>query len=203
MASIEPDKTGRGRAAAAGRHENSDNGSREDWTAGDEVGNCCFMILLGLDPGLEKTGWGVIESDGNRLRHLANGTIVTRPADPLARRLALLFGALEEVIEIWRPAGAAVEETFVNRNPRSTLKLGQARGVALLAAGRLGCLVGEYPPATVKKAVVGTGAAEKPQVRAMVRHLLPDAEPATDDASDALAVAITHAHFLGRPSPLS
>lgn len=154
------------------------------------------MILLGLDPGLERTGWGVISADGNRLLHLASGHISTRPAEPLCARLATLFAALEALIAAHRPEAAAVEETYVNANPRSTLKLGQARGVVLLAAARTGVLVGQYPPATIKKAVVGTGSADKAQVHAMVRILLPGCAPATPDAADALAVAICHAHHL-------
>lgn len=154
------------------------------------------MILIGLDPGLERTGWGVIEADGNRLAHRASGCVVTRPADPLCARLAALFEALEAIVAAHRPGAAAVEETYVNMNPRSTLKLGQARGVVLLAAARTGAEVGQYPPATVKKAVVGTGGADKAQVHAMVRILLPGATPAGPDAADALAVAICHAHHL-------
>jgi len=154
------------------------------------------MILIGLDPGLERTGWGVIHAEGNRLVHLASGCVVTRAAEPLCARLATLFAALEEVIAQHRPAAAAVEETYVNTNPRSTLKLGQARGVVLLAAARIGHEVGQYPPATIKKAVVGTGQAEKAQVHAMVRILLPGSGPAGPDAADALAVAICHAHHL-------
>ncbi|MDT7933801.1 MAG: crossover junction endodeoxyribonuclease RuvC [Sphingomonadaceae bacterium] len=154
------------------------------------------MIVLGLDPGLETTGWGVIRAAGTSLAPIASGTVRTRPADPLCARLAALFGGLEAVLAAHAPAAAAVEETFVNQNPRSTLKLGQARGVVLLAAARLGVAVGQYPPATVKKCVVGVGSADKAQVRAMVRVLLPGARPESDDAADALAVAITHAHHL-------
>ena len=154
------------------------------------------MILLGLDPGLERTGWGLIQADGNRLVHLASGTVTTRPAQPLCTRLAALHAALEALIAAHRPTAAAVEETYVNANPRSTLKLGQARGVVLLAASRCGDVVGQYPPATVKKAVVGTGGADKLQVHAMVRILLPGCAPAGPDAADALAVAICHAHHI-------
>jgi len=154
------------------------------------------MIVLGLDPGLEKTGWGVIRASGNALAHVGHGVVRTRPADPLSVRLVALFAGLEAVIASHACTAAAVEETFVNMNPRSTLKLGQARGVVLLAAARLGIAVGEYPPATVKKSVVGTGAADKTQVRAMVRILLPGCVPGSEDAADALAVAITHAHHL-------
>ena len=154
------------------------------------------MIVLGLDPGLERTGWGILAAEGNRLTHLASGTILTRPAQPLCARLATLFAALEAVLAAHQPHAAAVEETYVNANPRSTLKLGQARGVVLLAASRCGGEVGQYPPATVKKAIVGTGGADKAQVHAMVRILLPGSAPATPDAADALAVAICHAHHL-------
>ena len=154
------------------------------------------MILLGLDPGLNTTGWGVIEAEGNRLRHIANGHVKSRPSDPLSARLVQLFEALEAIIATHRPEAAAVEETFVNQNPQSTLKLGQARGIALLAAARHGIVVGEYAPTVVKKAVVGTGGADKDQVHAMVRRLLPGANVAGADAADALAVAITHAHIL-------
>jgi crossover junction endodeoxyribonuclease RuvC len=152
--------------------------------------------VLGLDPGLGTTGWGLIEADGNRLTHVANGQVRTDASMPLAQRLARLAEQLEAVIAEHRPDAAAVEEVFVNQNPQSTLKLGQARGVALLCAGRAGIAVGEYSPALVKKGVVGTGGAEKAQVHAMVSRLLPGATIAGPDAADALAVAITHAHHL-------
>jgi crossover junction endodeoxyribonuclease RuvC len=154
------------------------------------------MIILGLDPGLGTTGWGVIRADGNRLGHVANGHIRTDAKTDLPRRLILLADALAEVIATHGPAAAAVEEVFVNDNPQSTLKLGQARGVALLAAGRTGIAVGEYAPRLVKKALVGTGGADKAQVHAMVQRLLPGVKIAGADAADALAVAITHAHHL-------
>ena len=154
------------------------------------------MIVFGLDPGLGTTGWGLIEADGNRLAHVANGQIKTDPLMPLAQRLAALADALEALIAIRRPGAAAVEEVFVNKNPQSTLKLGQARGVALMCAARAGLPVGEYAPSLVKKAVVGTGGADKAQVHAMVARLLPGAKIAGADAADALAVAITHAHHL-------
>ena len=154
------------------------------------------MILIGLDPGLGCTGWGVIAAEGNRLSHVANGQIRTDPKQDLPRRLVELDNRLSEVFAVHRPAAAAVEEVFVNENPQSTLKLGQARGVVLLAAARSGLAVGEYPPRLVKKAVVGTGGAEKAQVHAMVQRLLPGAKIAGPDAADALAVAITHAHHL-------
>ncbi|PTQ10754.1 crossover junction endodeoxyribonuclease RuvC [Sphingomonas oleivorans] len=154
------------------------------------------MILIGLDPGLACTGWGVIAADGNRLGHIANGQIRTDAAAPLPDRLVALHDALVDMLLRHRPDGAAVEEVFVNANPQSTLKLGQARGVILLAAARSGIRVGEYASRLVKKAVVGTGAAEKAQVHAMVARLLPGAKIAGSDAADALAVAITHAHHL-------
>ncbi|MFZ5608589.1 MAG: crossover junction endodeoxyribonuclease RuvC [Pseudomonadota bacterium] len=153
-----------------------------------------FQRLLGLDPGLQRTGWGVIESDGRRLRHLANGTIASTPAATLAQRLVELYDGLTAVIEAWHPHAAAVEETFVNKNPVSTLKLGQARGVALLAPALGGIPVAEYAPNHVKKAVVGAGHAHKDQIHAMVRMLLPGVDIASADAADALAVAICHAH---------
>ena len=154
------------------------------------------MIILGLDPGLGTTGWGVIKADGNRLSHVANGQLKTSAAAPLPERLADLARQLEAVITEHQPQAAAAEDVFVNKNPQSTLKLGQARGVALLCAARSGIAVGEYAPTLVKKAVVGTGGAEKAQVHAMVQRLLPGATIAGPDAADALAVAITHAHHL-------
>jgi len=152
--------------------------------------------ILGLDPGLGTTGWGVIEADGNRLAHVANGQIKTDTAAPLAQRLAHLADELDRVIAEQRPHGAAVEEVFVNANPQSTLKLGQARGVVIMVAARGGLEVGEYAARLVKKAIVGTGGAEKAQVHAMVSRLLPGVSIAGPDAADALAVAITHAHHL-------
>ena len=154
------------------------------------------MIILGLDPGLGTTGWGVIGADGNRLRHIANGQIKTEPSMALPRRLSLLHDALIQVIRAERPDGAAVEEVLGNSNAQSTLKLGQARGVVLLAAASSGLVIGEYHPSVVKKATVGTGGAEKRQVQAMVGHLLPGVKLAGADAADALAVAITHAHHV-------
>ena len=155
------------------------------------------MILIGLDPGLQSTGWGVIEAQGNRLRHVANGCVKSRAADDLAVRLVQLHDALDAVIRAHAPDGAAVEETFVNTNPQSTLKLGQARGVVLLVAARAGLTVAEYATRFVKKAIVGTGNADKAQVRAMVERLLPGCAVAGEDAADALAVAICHAHMAG------
>jgi crossover junction endodeoxyribonuclease RuvC len=154
------------------------------------------MLIIGLDPGLGCTGWGVIAAEGNRLRHVANGQVRTDPRQPLPARLVRLDEQLGRVIEAHRPDEAAVEEVFLNDNPQSTLKLGQARGAILLAAARRGLGIGEYAPRLVKKAVVGTGAAEKVQVHAMVQRLLPGVKIAGADAADALAVAITHAHHL-------
>ena len=151
------------------------------------------MRLLGLDPGLRLTGWGVIDVDGNRLRHVAHG-VVKVPADrSLAERLNDLFEGVAAVIAAQQPAEAAVEETFVSVNPASTLKLGQARGVVMLAPARAGLHVFEYAATVVKKSVVGTGHAEKTQIAMMVGRLLPGVV-ATADAADALAVAICHAH---------
>ena len=150
--------------------------------------------ILGLDPGLCNLGWGVVDWDGARLSFVACGTIKTDAEKPMGQRLATLFAGLEHVVQLWVPGEAAVEETFVNGNARSALKLGQARGVALLVPARLGLDVAEYAPNSVKKTVTGTGHAEKAQIRAMIRYLLPKATPNTADAADALAVAITHAH---------
>ncbi|MCJ7420888.1 crossover junction endodeoxyribonuclease RuvC [Sphingomicrobium astaxanthinifaciens] len=152
------------------------------------------MRILGIDPGLGTTGWGLIEAQGNRLRHLANGHLKTDPSEPLAQRLSHLAAQLEALIADHRPQGAAAEEIFVNKNPRSTLKLAQARGALLCIAASRGITIGEYAPSVIKKAVVGTGGAGKEQVHAMVRVLLPGTRIAGADAADALAVAITHAH---------
>ncbi len=151
---------------------------------------------MGLDPGLGTTGWGLIRAENNRLSHLANGQLKTNTSAPLPERLANLANQLEALLAEQRPDAAAVEEVFVNKNPQSTLKLGQARGVVLMVAARSGIPVGEYAARLVKKAVVGTGSAEKPQVHAMIARLLPGAKIAGPDAADALAVAITHAHHL-------
>ncbi|MBM3566798.1 MAG: crossover junction endodeoxyribonuclease RuvC [Alphaproteobacteria bacterium] len=155
------------------------------------------MRLIGLDPGLRNTGWGVIEADGNRLRHVADGVVRADEDQSLALRLKQLYEGLAEIIRRYQPAEAAVEETFVNVNPVSTLKLGQARGIALLAPAHAGLVVAEYPPNMVKKSVVGTGHAAKEQVQMMVRALLPGAAIGGADAADALAVAICHAHHRG------
>ncbi len=155
------------------------------------------MRILGLDPGLGTTGWGMIDRDGMRLAHCAHGTFTSDPALPLAARLASLARALRSVIAEYRPDCAAIEETFVNRNPSSTLKLGQARGVVMLVPAEAGLEVAEYAPNAVKKAIVGVGHASKDQVRMMVRVLLGDIDVRNADAADALAVAICHAHHLG------
>ena len=155
------------------------------------------MRVLGLDPGLRHTGWGVIDVAGNRLSYVADG-VVHAPTDlPLADRLVVLFRQIIDVLERFRPDEAAVEETFVNKNASSTLKLGVARGVVLLAPAERGLPVAEYSTNLVKKAVVGAGHAEKEQVQMMVRRLLPGCAIATADAADALAVAICHAHHAG------
>jgi crossover junction endodeoxyribonuclease RuvC len=154
------------------------------------------VIILGLDPGLGTTGWGVILAQGNRLSHIANGQISTDAKMALAERLVALDSALVDVILAHQPQSAAVEEVFVNVNPQSTLKLGQARGVIMLAAAKSGITIGEYSARLIKKAVVGTGGADKVQVHAMVARLLPGVKISGADAADALAVAITHAHHI-------
>jgi crossover junction endodeoxyribonuclease RuvC len=151
------------------------------------------MRLIGLDPGLRLTGWGVIDVEGNRLRHVAHGVIKVAGERSLAVRLSELFDGITAVIAAQQPVEAAVEETFVNVNPGSTLKLGQARGVVMLAPARAGLPVFEYAANLVKKSVTGAGHAEKHQIAMMVGRLLPGIE-ATADAADALAVAICHAH---------
>ena len=153
------------------------------------------QIILGLDPGLGTTGWGVIRSEGNRLSHIANGQIKTDAKMPIASRLLQLDLALSDVLKEYTPDAVAVEEVFVNVNPQSTLKLGQARGVVLLGASRGGAVVAEYATRLVKKAIVGVGNAEKTQVQAMLAILLPGVKLSGPDAADALAVAITHAHM--------
>ena len=154
------------------------------------------MLIIGIDPGLGTTGWGIISALGNRLSHIANGQIKTNAKQSLPERLVVLDAVLTDVILLHQPESAAVEEVFVNSNPQSTLKLGQARGVILLCAAKSGISVGEYAARLVKKAIVGVGNAEKTQVHAMVSRLLPGVKIAGADAADALAVAITHAHHL-------
>ncbi len=153
------------------------------------------MLLLGLDPGLRNTGWGVIEADANRLRHVANG-VVRSGSGPLANRLLRLHQALTQIIGEYPLDGAAVEETFVNRDGQATLKLGQARGIVMLVPAQAGLPVAEYPANTIKKSVVGFGHADKVQIGHMISVLLPGANAATPDAADALAVAVCHAHHM-------
>ena len=153
--------------------------------------------ILGIDPGLRRTGWGLIESDGNRLIYVACGSVETREADDLGQRLVVLHDGLTRVIADFAPAEAAVEATFVNANATATLKLGQARGIAMLVPAKAGIVVAEYAPNVVKKTVVGAGHGEKAQIRMMVGVLLPKADPQSEDAADALAIAICHAHHRG------
>ena len=150
--------------------------------------------ILGLDPGLRRTGWGVIVSQGARLSHVAHGVIAPDPTLPFAERLLALFVGIEAVVEEHAPHEAAVEETFMNTNAQSALKLGHARAMALLVPARAGLPVAEYAATVVKKAVVGTGGADKAQVGWMIARLLPTAGKTAADAADALAVAIAHAH---------
>jgi crossover junction endodeoxyribonuclease RuvC len=153
--------------------------------------------ILGIDPGLRRCGWGVIESHGAKLAFVACGSV--DPPDDLAlsERLRLIHLGLTEVIAAWSPDEAAIEETFVNKDARATLKLGAARGVAMVPAALAGLSVAEYAPNQVKKTVVGSGHAEKQQIRMMIGVLLPKADPKSDDAADALAVAICHANSRG------
>jgi crossover junction endodeoxyribonuclease RuvC len=150
--------------------------------------------ILGVDPGLRRTGWGIVTITGNALAFVASGTVKAPLDGELAARLVALHTGLEAVVQAFAPDEAAVEQTFVNRDGSATLKLGQARGIALLVPAQAGLRVAEYAPNTVKKAIVGAGHAEKIQIRAMVRVLLPRATFDTDDAADALAIAICHAH---------
>lgn len=151
--------------------------------------------ILGIDPGLQKCGWGVIESEGNRLRFIASGLIKTAASDPLGARLAHIHQQLHKAVETFSPDTAAIEETFVNKNPASALKLGQARGVAMAVPALHGLHVAEYSPNKIKKSVVGAGHADKNQIGAMIQILLPTCGQITADEADALAVAITHAHY--------
>lgn len=150
--------------------------------------------IIGIDPGLRKTGWGVIESDGVRLTYLACGTIRSDASKDLSDRLMTVYKGLSLPLADWKPAEAAVEQTFVNKNGASTLKLGQARGVAMLVPAMCGLKVAEYSATQVKKTVIGTGRGDKNQIGAMISFLLPKARPDSEDAADALAIAITHAH---------
>ena len=154
-----------------------------------------MTVILGLDPSLSCTGWGVIRAEGSRIAHVANGQVPTDAKAPMAERLAALQVALAQVIAEHSPDRAAAEEVFANKNPQSTLKLAQARGAVLAACGAAGLTVNEHAARLVKKAVVGTGGADKAQVQAMLRVLLPGAQLAGADAADALAVAIADAHL--------
>ncbi|MEH2489187.1 crossover junction endodeoxyribonuclease RuvC [Bradyrhizobium sp. AZCC 2230] len=150
--------------------------------------------IIGIDPGLRRTGWGVIEADGNRLIYIACGSVEPPDDLPLASRLLAIHEGLTAVLSHHTPMEAAVEQTFVNKDGVATLKLGQARGVAMLAPAMFGISVAEYAPNQVKKTVVGAGHADKQQIAMMLKILLPKAEPPSADAADALAIAITHAH---------
>jgi len=155
--------------------------------------------IIGIDPGLRRTGWGIIESDGVRLSYVASGGITSEADDDLAYRLRMLFEGLSGVLASFMPREAAVEETFVNDNPRATLKLGQARGMALLAPALKGLAIAEYAPNVIKKTVVGAGHAEKKQIQVMIGFLLPKAKFASADEADALAIAICHANHRSSP----
>ena len=150
--------------------------------------------ILGIDPGLRRTGWGLIDVEGNRLIHVACGSILSNDKASLAERLVQIHDGLTRIVEEFRPAEAAVENTFVNKDAVATLKLGQARGIALLIPARAGIAVSEYAPNLVKKTIVGAGHCEKEQIRLMLRVLLPKADPPSHDAADALAIAVCHAH---------
>jgi crossover junction endodeoxyribonuclease RuvC len=156
-----------------------------------------LVRIIGIDPGLRNTGWGVIESDGPRLSYVADGSVHSVANAPLAERLVQIHRQLAAVLAEFTPDEAAVEETFVNKDARATLKLGQARGVVMLAPALLGIPIAEYAPNVIKKSVVGAGHAEKDQVHHMVKLLLPRAKPGSADAADALAIAICHAHHRG------
>ncbi|MGZ5918101.1 MAG: crossover junction endodeoxyribonuclease RuvC [Methyloceanibacter sp.] len=150
--------------------------------------------IIGIDPGLRRTGWGIIDTDGVRLGFVACGSVVSDEGESLGVRLRQLFDGLQEVLARLSPVEAAIEQTFVNRDGSATLKLGQARGIAMLVPALLALPIAEYAPNVVKKTVVGAGHADKGQIRAMVGYLLPRAVPDSADAADALAIAITHAH---------
>jgi crossover junction endodeoxyribonuclease RuvC len=150
--------------------------------------------ILGIDPGLRRTGWGVVEIAGNRLGFIGCGSVTTNDRDALAARLLAIYDGLLRILDRYRPDEAAVEATFVNKDATATLKLGQARGIAMVVPAKAGVPVAEYAPNLVKKSIVGVGHGDKAQVRMMVGVLLPKANPPTDDAADALAIAVTHAH---------
>jgi crossover junction endodeoxyribonuclease RuvC len=150
--------------------------------------------ILGIDPGLRRTGWGVVDIEGNRLMFVACGSVDTDERLGLAQRLVTIHEGLIKIVEEFQPDEAAVEATFVNKDAAATLKLGQARGVALLVPAKAGVAVTEYAPNLVKKTIVGSGHGEKVQIRMMIGVLLPKADPSSEDAADALAIAVTHAH---------
>ena len=150
--------------------------------------------ILGIDPGLRRTGWGMVEIAGNRLSFLGCGSVTTSDQDALAARLLAIHDGLMRILEEFKPDEAAVEATFVNKDANATLKLGQARGIAMVVPARAGVPVAEYAPNLVKKSIVGAGHGDKTQVRMMIGVLLPKADPKSHDAADALAIAITHAH---------
>jgi crossover junction endodeoxyribonuclease RuvC len=153
-----------------------------------------LIRILGIDPGLRRTGWGVVDVEGNRLMFVACGSVDTNERLALAQRLVTIHEGLIKIVEEFRPDEAAVEATFVNKDAAATLKLGQARGVALLVPAKAGVAVTEYAPNLVKKTIVGSGHGEKVQIRMMIGVLLPKADPSSEDAADALAIAVTHAH---------
>ena len=155
------------------------------------------VTILGIDPGLRNTGWGLIAVRGSSLSYIADGTLRSNPKESLAQRLYHLHSGLTGVVRQWHPDEAAVEETFVNKDARATLKLGQARGIAMLVPALAGLAVAEYSPNMIKKTVVGSGHAGKQQIEAMVRMLLPKADPQSADSADALAIAICHAQHRG------
>ena len=155
--------------------------------------------IVGIDPGLRQTGWGIVESELNNLRFVAAGTVRSDARLALAERLRQIHDGLAEVVAAHRPLAAAVESTFVNKDAAATLKLGQARGIAMLVPAKAGLAVAEYAPNAVKKAIVGAGHSEKRQIRMMVKVLLPKASFDSDDAADALAIAICHAHHRSGP----
>lgn len=156
-----------------------------------------MVKIMGLDPSLSSTGWGIIEVENNRLRYVADGFIPTSPKMPIAERLAIIHKTLAEVIALYRPDEAAIEQVFLNDNPTSTIKLGMARGVVILAPALAGIPVTEYEPNKIKKAVVGVGKADKHQVETMVKILLPGCKPKNNDSSDALSMAICHNSYRG------
>ena len=150
--------------------------------------------ILGIDPGLRRTGWGVVEIVGNRLTFIGCGSVTTNDREALSLRLLAIHDGLGRILDEFRPDEAAVEATFVNKDPQATLKLGQARGIAMVVPAKAGVPVTEYAPNLIKKSIVGAGHGDKMQVRMMVGVLLPKADPTSDDAADALAIAVTHAH---------